>query len=407
MRFVPNRQLLHVRIPFILCFLGLAPAVVANTATVRASIDATRSSALVTRYEYGMFIEPIGSLIARSLWAEMLDDRKFYFPVRVQGEDAPQPPGVEGRPALVDRKWRPLGRAEAITMDAQDPYVGAQSVRVAVDSTEMCGISQAGIGVARSRHYVGHILPKGSPTAGVSVSLIWGDTASDRQTVTFSSLVDAWSTRDFSFTCGADQTNARPEIARIGVGAFSIGAVSLMPADNVEGWRRDTTDLLRSLHSGFWRFPGGNFLSHWDWHGALGPRDRRAPVYDYAWSAMQPNDLGIDEYLTLTRILDMDPYTTVNAGLSADGGTLKIGIVNSTAHLQSPAIDFRSKRPEGQGREWRMTGAALQAANKVGALPGVTVTSHRVRPLTRPLKIEPASTTVLEYRMRRTGGGDS
>ena len=28
-----------------------------------------------------MFIEHIGSLIYRSLWSEMLDDRKFYFPI--------------------------------------------------------------------------------------------------------------------------------------------------------------------------------------------------------------------------------------------------------------------------------------------------------------------------------------
>ena len=692
------RKLLHVRAS-LLCFLGFSPVVIANAAPVSASIDASRVSAPVTRYEYGMFIEPIGTLIARSLWSEMLDDRKFYFPIHVQGEDTPPPPGVEGRPGLANRKWRPLGPAKAITMDVQDPYVGAQSVRIDLDSAEMRGISQSGIGVARGRQYVGHVLLKGTPTASVAVALIWGDSASDRQTITFSSLGDVWSQRNFTFTVGADQPDARLEIAGIGVGALNVGVVSLMPADNVEGWRKDTTDVLRTLHSGFWRFPGGNFLSNWDWHGALGPRDRRAPVYDYAWSAMQPNDLGIDEYLTLTRILGVEPYITVNAGLgdansaaeevsyvngpastewgakramnghpepyrvkywnignepygwwqigkttldyfmlkqkafaasmrsvdptitliasgampdqlhppdahenaslasiahkfgteedwtggliekaggtfdaitehwyeraeqrpeapsqdellefirapsnqvrmkaeewatyqhrypalkqqnialvideyaymgspvdlklslaysmvlqemlrhsdflkmaaftmgtstlditptaatlnstgvvfklygehfgegtipiavdgqapqpapkypvgfdhpqvragsptypldviaalSADGGTLKIGIVNPTDQVQWLAIDLHSKRPEGEGHEWRMTGATLQAANKVGAAPGVMVTSQRARPLTRPLKIEPKSTTVLEYRMHRTG----
>ena len=281
MRILPILQLLHVRIPFILCFLGFAPVAVANATTVRASIDATRSSAPVTRYEYGMFIEPIGSLSARSLWAEMLDDRKFYFPVCVQGDDAPQPPDVEGRPGLANRKWRPLGRAEAITMDAQDPYVGAQSVRIGLDSTEMRGISQVGIGVARGRQTV--------PVA-------------------------------------------------------------------VEG---QTPQPVPKYPVGF---------DH--------PQVR-------AGSPTYPLD--------------------IIAGLSADGATLKIGVVNPTDQVQWLAIDFQHNRLEGKGREWRMTGATLQAANKVGALPGVTVTSHRARPLTRPLKIEPASTTVLEYPMRRTG----
>jgi alpha-N-arabinofuranosidase len=71
-----------------------------------------------------------------------------------------------------------------------------------------------------------------------------------------------------------------------------------------------------------WRLPGGNFLSNWDWHSAIGPRDARAPMFDHAWSAMQPNDLGMDEYMELTRIIGVEPYVTVNAGL---------GDVNSAA----------------------------------------------------------------------------
>ena len=55
--------------------------------------------------------------------------------------------------------------------------------------------------------------------------------------------------------------------------------------------------------------------SAWDWHGAIGPRDRRAPMFDFAWSAMQPNDLGMDEYMELCRIIGVEPYVTVNAGL--------------------------------------------------------------------------------------------
>src|SRR5581483_10590245 len=108
---------------------------------------------------------------------------------------------------------------------------------------------------------------------------------------------------------------ARLEITGTGTGRFRVGVVSLMPADAIEGWRADTTAILRTLHSGMWRLPGGNFLSDWDWHGAIGPRDKRASMFDYAWSAMQPNDLGMDEYMELTRIIGVEPYVTVNAGL--------------------------------------------------------------------------------------------
>ena len=106
----------------------------------------------------------------------------------------------------------------------------------------------------------------------------------------------------------------------------------MMPADNMDGWRADTTAILRTLHSGIWRLPGGNFLSDWDWHGAIGPRDKRAPVFDHAWSAMQSNDVGMDEFMQLTRLLAVEPYVTVNAGLGdANSAAEELQYLNGSA----------------------------------------------------------------------------
>src|ERR1700724_3058616 len=78
------------------------------------TIDAGNRSEPVTPYEYGMFIEPIGGLIARTLWAEMLDDRKFYYPIVPEGKDPAPPRSVEGRPGMTYGKWRPIGGADAV-----------------------------------------------------------------------------------------------------------------------------------------------------------------------------------------------------------------------------------------------------------------------------------------------------
>ena len=40
----------------------------------------------------------------------------------------------------------------------------------------------------------------------------------------------------------------------------------------------------------------------------------RPPIHDPVWHAVQPNDVGTDEFLTLCRLLEVDPYITVNAG---------------------------------------------------------------------------------------------
>lgn len=56
-----------------------------------------------------------------------------------------------------------------------------------------------------------------------------------------------------------------------------------------------------------WRLPGGNFLSDWDWHDAIGDVDKRPPMFDHAWNAMQVNDVGMDEFMTLCKLIDVDP----------------------------------------------------------------------------------------------------
>ena len=46
-----------------------------------ASIDTSQTAAPVSNYIFGMFIEHIGKTMYGPLWAEMIDDRKFYFPI--------------------------------------------------------------------------------------------------------------------------------------------------------------------------------------------------------------------------------------------------------------------------------------------------------------------------------------
>ena len=116
------------------------------------------------------------------------------------------------------------------------------------------------------------------------------------------------------FQAQADSDNARLEISGTGDGSFHVGAVSLMPANNVQGFRAEVIAALKQLHSGVYRFPGGNFVSAHEWRNAVGDPDKRPPIMDPVWHAVQPNDVGTDEFMTLCRLLDVEPYITVNAG---------------------------------------------------------------------------------------------
>ncbi|MCI4589508.1 alpha-N-arabinofuranosidase [Sphingobium sp. BYY-5] len=324
------------------CCLALVAASVGagQAQAIRATIDTSRISAAVTPYEYGMFIEPIGGLVNRTLWAEMLDDRKFYYPICAEGKDEKVPDTVEGRPAAQFRKWRPIGGEDAIVMDGDDPFVGTHSPKVAVLGDSPRGFSQGGMGVVAGKAYVGRIFLSGDSGAKVQVALVWGDGPQDRQVVRLPAPGAKWTELPFRFTAGKASSDARLEVTGTGSEHFRVGAVSLMPADNINGWRADVTAIAKSLNSGFWRLPGGNFLSNWDWHQALGPRDKRVPMFDHAWSAMQTNDIGMDEWMDLTRILGVEPYVTVNAGLGdANSAAEEVEYLNG-----APTSEWGAKR---------------------------------------------------------------
>lgn len=311
------------------------------------NIDAAQTAAPVSKYEYGMFIEHIGSLIYRSLWSEMLDDRKFYFPIASNESEAAGRPQGGAMRGMQLRKWRPVGPDEAVAMDKEQPFVGDQSPHIQLDPATPHGIRQSGIALGKGKKYTGRIYLRGTPGSKVKVALIWGEGADDRQTISIPALTNAYSKFPLNFTAQADITDASLEITGTGSGDFHIGTVSLMPADNVQGFRPDTIAVLRQIHSGFWRLPGGNFLSDWNWYDSVGDIDKRPPMFDYAWNAMQTNDVGMDEFMTLCKLIGTEPYITVNAGFGdAHSAAEEVEYINGSIHTRLGAERARNGHPE-------------------------------------------------------------
>jgi alpha-N-arabinofuranosidase len=312
---------------------------------LRVTIDTQQTSAPVSKYLYGQFIEHIGNTMYSSLWAEMIDDRKFFFPITPEEpKPAAQPEG--GPFMMTPNKWRPIGPVESVVMDKEKPFVGDQSPRIALDSTTPHGIRQAGLALVNGKKYTGRIYLRGTPGSKVTVSLIWGAGENDRQTITIPALASEYKKFPLAFTAKADSTNASIEIAGTGTGNFHIGTLSLMPADNIQGFRPDTTTLLRQIKMGFWRY-GGNYTSGLIWYHIVGDIDKRPPDFDYAWNAMQTNDLGLDEFMTLCKLINVEPYISVNAGFGdSHSAAEEVEYMNGAASTYMGAQRAKNGHPE-------------------------------------------------------------
>ena len=146
---------------------------------VAATIDTSKTSAPISKYVYGQFLEHIGGIVNNNIWAEMLDDRKFYYPIT--SHPPAEPPGPAWRRTAL-RHWTPIGPDAFVTMDTGRPYVGEHSPQLKLNSSEAHGIQQAGLAVRKGKSYIGRVVLAGTSDATVKVTLVWGDAVSDRQT---------------------------------------------------------------------------------------------------------------------------------------------------------------------------------------------------------------------------------
>jgi alpha-N-arabinofuranosidase len=81
-----------------------------------------------------------------------------------------------------------------------------------------------------------------------------------------------------------------------------------------DGFRRDVIDLVKDLKLPLVRYPGGNFVSNYNWEDGIGPRDKRPNRLDLAWRTTETNEVGTDEFLKWCRKVGTEPMLAVNLG---------------------------------------------------------------------------------------------
>jgi alpha-N-arabinofuranosidase len=86
------------------------------------------------------------------------------------------------------------------------------------------------------------------------------------------------------------------------------------PAADAAGFRGDVADLVRELGVPILRYPGGNFVSGYNWEDGIGPRDDRATRLDLAWRSIETNQVGLHEFAGWAAGVGSVPMMAVNLG---------------------------------------------------------------------------------------------
>jgi alpha-N-arabinofuranosidase len=86
------------------------------------------------------------------------------------------------------------------------------------------------------------------------------------------------------------------------------------PTADHNGFRTDVLELVRALKVPIVRYPGGNFVSGYNWEDGVGPRDERKRRLELAWRTVETNLFGTNEFVDWAKAANADVMMAVNLG---------------------------------------------------------------------------------------------
>jgi alpha-N-arabinofuranosidase len=86
------------------------------------------------------------------------------------------------------------------------------------------------------------------------------------------------------------------------------------PAANEMGFRRDVIEMVKGIGVPVVRYPGGNFVSGFNWEDSVGPREKRPKRLDLAWFTTETNEVGLHEFCDWCEKVETKPMYSINLG---------------------------------------------------------------------------------------------
>ncbi|MDR0522411.1 MAG: hypothetical protein LBH00_11250 [Planctomycetaceae bacterium] len=267
---------------------------------------------------FGHNLEHTRSAVYQGLSAELLRNRKFAGrPAAHSGE----PPdwirfgNEQAFITLVTGKHAYTKHIARVRSDRATHPINGVMIQNPVDGQET-GIKQEKIAVKGGKEYKGRAVLTAWQANGQNVEVA-AELAGEKKTLNVKS--GDYTMYEFTFTPPKDDLNAVFSISFSQKACVKIGALSLLPAGNFHGMRKDVVEKMKEIGVKLLRWPGGNFAGEYYWKDGLLPVDQRAPLPSYQPMETQPHshgydfhEIGTDEFMALCKEIGAEPFLTLN-----------------------------------------------------------------------------------------------
>jgi len=280
---------------------------------------------------FGHFIESGFGRQAPGMWSEMLFNRAFrevppYYIATWEWLGIDQEHYNENAPfwhsGYEEHDWEFIGPVKIKRLIGDHTYKGTTALCVTnPEEGTVCGVKQEGLHLQKGRKYRFELMACAQGSISEAGLDGFGDNSYAEELKPVKITIAGQEhimevntlTKEQEWVFEAQET----EVAALSItfdwqGAVVFSCASLMPADNMNGWRRDVVEQMRKIAPPVIRFPGGCFVSFYRWQSSIGPRNTRDPMPSYYWGGLEENDVGLDEFMQLSEYTGFKPQICIN-----------------------------------------------------------------------------------------------
>ena len=342
----------------------------------------------------GQFIEPLcrllPSMLAQQVESTSFEEEEEWWPSYKREIDKPH------------RPWYPEGAVHVAkySFDTENPYNGKRSQKIELPvARARAGISQDGFYLKRGMGYRLRLHMRGQGNVPVWASLS-GDGARVAGPALLGRAGGHWQGVETMLRASRDVQNATLNIEFEGPGTLWLDRIYLIEEDAVLGlWRPDVVAALKAMTPGVIRF-GGSSLEVFEWDQCIGSWDTRVPYTTMPWRGLEPNFVGVEEFVQLCQYVGAEPLVCVRwTGKTPADAAAEVEYFNGSPQTRWGKVRAQNGHPAPYGVKYWQIGNEIGGPKYDASVRAFAEAIRKVDPNVKVLSSFPSADTL------REGGG--
>lgn len=330
-------------------FLSLIIAAQCSQAQRKLLVEADKISTPVPAAMWGVFFEDINFAADGGLYAELIKNRSFEFPMPLMGWRENRVNYQKGRILVINR-----------TGNEGNPRFARITIHHPEGNYSLSNEGYRGIGIQKDAQYDFSIMARQHEGQDIKLRIqLLNHAGKEIGTTHIGGFTREW--KNYSIAINSTDTAQRGKVNIVveGTGVLDIDMVSLFPKDTWKqrpgGLRKDLVQKIADLQPGFIRFPGGcivegrDLTNRYQWKTTVGRAAERKLIMN-RWNVEFPRKaapdyfqsfgLGFFEYFQLAEDLGAEPLPILNCGMACQFNSGEVVAMDELQPYINDALDL-------------------------------------------------------------------